>query len=517
MLSVDRRNQFGIPGLLLVVLIGLTPRLSPGEGRVAFIAGNDAYPTVPLKNAVRDATAVREMLVGKLGFPEESTYFAANTDRIRFFEIFEEFARDAADADIVLFYYAGHGMESIDGRDNFILPIDADVKRASESEAALRATGVSVLNLSSEVAHVSQGAKIILIDACRERPANRAVAGRSGGGLATYEDAGFPADTLMMLAAAPERVASDGESHGPFTEALLEVLPLGGQDIMDTFFAVSDHVKAGTENRQVPWLKFDGSGQIFRQQHFLSAPGSVGLGKTQEPPGPGDAMAMNELRRQIEELQKALNSREESGKEMALLKAKIAEMENSLPSSGESSMPDRAQTGEPQVSTNPKVSVAGVEMEIRQVIQTSSNVTMNVTVRNTLDVPVSLYAGNTNPYTYFDFREDLSQYQLLEGHLLGNNGDRFRLLSISGMNLVDKTQDTTLLFKKQNYLIKLAPGGEAPLGIEFGARGTDQFTQDGSLRSVSGILETRIVSHGSRPAVSSTGFGFQNLDVTNRP
>jgi hypothetical protein len=39
---------------------------------------------------------------------------------------------------------------------------------------------------------------------------------------------------------------------------------------MNTFFAVSDRVRNGTGGHQVPWLRFDGSGQIFREQSFLA-------------------------------------------------------------------------------------------------------------------------------------------------------------------------------------------------------------------------------------------------------
>jgi len=238
--------------------------------KIAFIAGNDLYPEAALDNAVRDAGAVRTLLQSKLEFPPEKIHFATNTDRLGFFEKFEQFSQDAENADIVLFYYAGHGMESLDGLENFILPVDADIRRAAESEAALRATGINLMSLTSDLARKTNGAKIVLIDACRQRPAGRSIISGSGGGLAIYDDKRIPADTLMILAAAPERIASDGNRHGPFTEALIEVLPNGGQNLMDTFFRVSDRVQEMTQKQQVPWLKFDGSGKIFRSQYFTA-------------------------------------------------------------------------------------------------------------------------------------------------------------------------------------------------------------------------------------------------------
>jgi formylglycine-generating enzyme required for sulfatase activity len=160
----------------------------------------------------------------------------------------------------------------LDGKENFLIPIDAQIAKAAQSEAALRATGVNLMDLSTQLAAATTGAKIILMDCCRERPAGRGAI-RAGGGLVTYADAEIPADTLMILAAAPNRVASDGVQHGPFTEALLEVLPGNGNNLMDAFFAVSDRVREVTGDQQVPWLKFDGSGQIFRQQKFLAVAG----------------------------------------------------------------------------------------------------------------------------------------------------------------------------------------------------------------------------------------------------
>lgn len=258
--------------LFFFLLLFLVPNGAIALDRVAFIIGNDAYPDVPLDNAVRDARAVKAMLTGKLGFPEAGILLAEDADRLTIFEKFEEFKGLAKEADIVMVFYAGHGMESLDGKENFIIPVDAQIAKAAQSEAALRATGVNLMDLSTQLAAATTGAKIILMDCCRERPAGRGAI-RAGGGLVTYADAEIPADTLMILAAAPNRVASDGEQHGPFTEALLEVLPGNGNNLMDAFFAVSDRVREVTGDQQVPWLKFDGSGQIFRQQKFLAVAG----------------------------------------------------------------------------------------------------------------------------------------------------------------------------------------------------------------------------------------------------
>ncbi len=52
---------------------------------------------------------------------------------------------------------------------------------------------------------------------------------------------------------------------------------------MDAFFAVSDRVKEVTAGSQVPWMKFDGSGQIFREHRFLdaAAPAMAAMSETE--------------------------------------------------------------------------------------------------------------------------------------------------------------------------------------------------------------------------------------------
>ncbi len=65
------------------------------------------------------------------------------------------------------------------------------------------------------------------------------------------------------------QIQVNGESREVATEVsvaqLLEKLPLAGVNLMDSFFAVSDRVSVLTQKSQVPWLKFDGSGRILRE------------------------------------------------------------------------------------------------------------------------------------------------------------------------------------------------------------------------------------------------------------
>lgn len=277
--------------------------------RVALIVGNNDYADVPLDNAVEDALAIKTMLTGSLGFPAAGIVHVENANRLEIFDAFERFKTLAGEAKIALVYYAGHGMESLDGKENFLIPVDAPIVSRDpkvvtivKSEASLRAAGVSLMALTSDLAAATNGAKIILMDCCRERPAGRGSA-RAGGGLAIYSDGQIPADTLMILAAAPTRAASDGEEHGPFTAALLDVLPKEDDSLLDAFFAVSDKVQKDTAGQQVPWLRFDGSGQVFRERSFLGrgVSGKVTVKAEESPEVAAMKRELDEAKRRLAE------------------------------------------------------------------------------------------------------------------------------------------------------------------------------------------------------------------------
>ncbi|MEM7600373.1 MAG: caspase family protein [Verrucomicrobiota bacterium] len=249
------------------------PTFGQAEGRFALVIGNNGYPDAPLKNAINDAQAIRGLFIEELHFAEEDVVYREDVDRIGFFRAVETLKQQTAQAstvDMIVVYYAGHGMESLDGDENFLIPTDANLAEAAASEALLRGSGIRVIDLLRELNDASaSGAKVFLMDCCRQRPAGRGVS-IPGGGLAKVAGEHIPVDTLVILAAAPNALASDGVAHGPFTEALLESLPVKGQNLMEAFFSVSDRVEALTDKRQVPWMLFNGSGQIFRERSFLA-------------------------------------------------------------------------------------------------------------------------------------------------------------------------------------------------------------------------------------------------------
>lgn len=263
----------------LALLFVMLPLAVQAAERVALVIGNNTYDktkparTAPnLVNAIGDAEAVRAMLMEKLGFKEEDVIHGKDLGRVEIHKKLEEFRRKAAGAKLALIYYAGHGMESLDGTANFILPVDVETGGVAQSDAVLRASGI---DLGAELRLLGQAApaaaKVVIMDCCRDRPATRNAVAPRGGGLAAVAEDAIPAGTLIVLAAAPGQTAEDGRKQGPLAAALLEILAVPGRNLLDGFYAAGDKVEELTQGRQVVWLKAEGSARVFRELTLIPA------------------------------------------------------------------------------------------------------------------------------------------------------------------------------------------------------------------------------------------------------
>src|SRR5438105_2990659 len=106
--------------------------------RVALVVGNGTYrSSARLRNPPGDARAVAAKL-RTMGF---DTAFAVDTNKAGLERALREFSRRMADADVALFYYAGHGLQV--GGHNYLVPTDATL----QDEADVPYEAVDVQNL----------------------------------------------------------------------------------------------------------------------------------------------------------------------------------------------------------------------------------------------------------------------------------------------------------------------------------------------------------------------------------
>src|SRR4051812_13914867 len=244
--------------MMLVVLLPLSVQAAPqgqavpqGERRVALVIGIGAYQNAPhLANPVNDARAIGDAL-RRLKFEVTELYdpdFRSLNGGIRAFGI------QAADADVAVVYYAGHGVQ-VD-RENYLIPADAKLER----ERDLLYEAMPLDRLLGEVSQASR-IGIVLLDSCRNNPfiervsRSMKVVGRAVSttpGMARVDN--VPRNTMVVMAAKADQIAEDGQEHSPFAAALLAHMQIPGLELSLFFRSVRDTVLRATHNRQEPYV-----------------------------------------------------------------------------------------------------------------------------------------------------------------------------------------------------------------------------------------------------------------------
>ena len=266
------RRSIGLAVVRLLVALTTAMALSgaaQAQDRVALVIGNSKYTSANVvPNAVNDARVMARAL-REIGFVVVDGYDLVRDNMER---QIREFLRRSESARVVLFFYAGHGLQ-VDGR-NYLLPVNARLQTASD----LGFETVGLDNILESLDGASR-TNIIILDACRNNPFAQALSARSGvarsvtalSGLAGYSNLGT--GTLIAFSTAPGAVALDGSgSNSPFTRALARHVRTPGLEVRQMLTRVRADVAAETEGRQIPWDNSALLGEVYL----------AGLGK----PGP---------------------------------------------------------------------------------------------------------------------------------------------------------------------------------------------------------------------------------------
>jgi hypothetical protein len=240
----------GLVLLLALFCLFLAPvaPLASAEKRVALVIGNAAYQnTTALLSPRNDAGDIAAALA-RLGF---DVVDGSDLDKRSMERTMRQFTQKLARADVALFYFAGHAVQS--GGQNYLLPIDARLR--SEGDIDFEALPLSlVLRQMEREAKTS----IVLLDACRDNPLARSLARTMGTrssligqGLAEVR-AGV--GTLVGFSTQPGNIAVDGEGrNSPYATALLKHMETPGKDVGGVLIAVRNDVLSVTAGKQVPW------------------------------------------------------------------------------------------------------------------------------------------------------------------------------------------------------------------------------------------------------------------------
>lgn len=229
--------------------------------RTALVIGNSDYRHVQkLLNPSRDAKAIAGKLQ-QIGF-EVTSVIDGDQDRLK--TALRAFTRSSAGSDIVLFYFAGHGIQ-VSG-ENYFLPVSID----PSSGAAVLPQALSLNDVRRALRRASPGLTVFILDACRDNPFGPSARGSGSEqkapvtlqpGLAQVQSA---AGMLIAYATEPGRLAYDGkDDHSPFTASLLRYIDEPGLEIRLMLGRVREDVVHQTDGAQIPWVEEAVLGEFY--------------------------------------------------------------------------------------------------------------------------------------------------------------------------------------------------------------------------------------------------------------
>jgi uncharacterized caspase-like protein len=215
----------------------------PPSRPVALVIGNAAYPDagLPLAQPVNNARTIAAAL-SEQGFEVD---FGENLTKQAIEDAFQAFKRKIQPGSEALFFFSGFGIQA--ARQTYMIPVNVQIW----NEADVRRGGVSVEPLLAEIDAKGAGAKLVILDASRRNPFERRFRAVSQGLAAVHA----PDDTLMMYAAAPGKVISDGENDvSPLTDELVAQIRAPGQTAEEVFNRTRLAVSRASNHEQVPWV-----------------------------------------------------------------------------------------------------------------------------------------------------------------------------------------------------------------------------------------------------------------------
>jgi uncharacterized caspase-like protein len=245
------------------------------EKRVALVIGNSAYRAVPaLPNPAADAKLMSDTLLS-LGFFVVGGGAQVDLDKAGFDDALRKFGQQINGADVALFYYAGHGVET-HGL-NYLVPVDAHPQ--DEADVFMQMVGIS--GILDQMEKSGTRINLVLLDACRDNPFRDHGVRSTSGGLAQMP---APVGTLISFATQPRSVSLDGvDGHSPYTRALATAMQRPGSGLFKTFNEVGLAVEKATGGSQLPWVS---SSPISGNFYFAGKPAVV---EAKPAPIPSDA------------------------------------------------------------------------------------------------------------------------------------------------------------------------------------------------------------------------------------
>ena len=269
-----RRWTWACVGMMLMISLAgaddRTVQRNPDAGgeeagpRLALIIGNGDYTVGFLKNPPSDARLMADTL-RDLGF---TVSVHTDLDYAGMNGAIDRFGRSLKDAEIGLFYFAGHGVQ-FEGS-NYLMPVGANIHEGNE----LRYRAVNAGLVMAKMESAGNPVSLVILDACRNNPYARSWRSAESG-LAQMD---APPGTKIIYATRPGDVAKDGDGrNSPFTESLARRIKSADKELEQVIRSVYLDVYKNTGGRQSPWAE----GILVKDVYLASSGGQI------RRPGPG--------------------------------------------------------------------------------------------------------------------------------------------------------------------------------------------------------------------------------------
>ncbi len=242
---------------MFVATLVLFGNVANASKRVALVIGNSAYQHAPtLKNPRNDAEDLASLL-GVLGFEVVSGMDLSSRGmraKVR------EFGIKLRNADVGLFFYAGHAMQ-VNGR-NYLAPVDTNIQFESDLDFETIPMDFIQRQIERETKTT-----LLFLDACRNNPLLNNLKGKSRALQATRglaREVNSSEGTFISFATQPDNVALDGAGrNSPFTKALLDNLGRPDIEISTLMTDVRRQVFEATGEQQIPWINSSLLGRFY--------------------------------------------------------------------------------------------------------------------------------------------------------------------------------------------------------------------------------------------------------------
>lgn len=212
------------------------------ERRLALVIGNKDYQYVSrLNNPLNDAEDMASAL-SSLGF---EVILRTNLTEKDLTRTIDEFGNRLRQYDVGLFYYSGHGVQH--GGENYLVPVDAQVKVSSEIEYTCVKLGRTMAKMEGANLKVS----LAFIDACRDSPFPATTKSTLAKGLSIPNN---PPGSFVAFSTRAGSSADDNQEgrNGLFTSELLRHLTIPNLGVRDILDRTTQGVSARSNRNQIP-------------------------------------------------------------------------------------------------------------------------------------------------------------------------------------------------------------------------------------------------------------------------